>query len=184
MSAANLLGHPESDVTPLWVGGHRVGISGLRAAIEQVKDLQGRPDPEIAQALFDRLKTKNYIPASAREEYQQAFLREFKKALGEAVAAEQTSPVIKILGPGCPNCHKLEHMVMELLTELNLPAEVEHIRDLGEITAHGVFSTPALIINNEVKTMGRVPGRELLRQWLAELSSGAAAAEKFKATRR
>jgi len=148
-----------------------VGIAGLKAAIEKFQDWQERPDEEIAQALLARLKPQNYIPAAATEDYKRAFLREFKKALGEPMKEEQTGPVIKILGPGCPNCHRLEQMVMQLLSEMGLAVQVEMVTDVNAIAAHGVFGTPALLINNEVKVMGKVPTREALKQWFAELQS-------------
>lgn len=146
-----------------------MGINGLKDAVEEVKVLRGRPDEEIAQALFDRLKPRNYIPASSREEYKQAFLREFKKALGEKVIEERTGLSIKILGPGCPSCDRLEQTVMEALVDLELPAEVDHIRDLKEIHALGVFCTPALIINDDVKAVGNLPTREVLKKWLRDM---------------
>lgn len=156
------------DLTQISLGKFKVGITGLKAAIEEFQDWR-RPDGEIAQALFERLKPQNYIPAAAAEEYRRAFLREFKKALGEPVEEEQHGPVIKILGPGCPNCHRLEQLVMELLSDMGLAVQMELITDVNAIAAHGVFGTPALIINNEVKVMGKVPTREALQQWLAEL---------------
>jgi small redox-active disulfide protein 2 len=118
---------------------------------------------------LDKLKPKNYIPGPALEEYKLAFLREFKKALGEPVSEEQQGPVIKILGPGCPNCHRLEQLVLELLSEMHLAVDVEHVKDVGQIASFGVISMPALIINNQVKVMGQVPTREALKQWLSEL---------------
>jgi small redox-active disulfide protein 2 len=130
--------------------------------------LKGRPDEEISQALFDRLKSRNYIPPPARQEYQRAFLREFKKALGEKVIEERTGLSIKILGPGCPSCDRLEQTVMEVLAGLGLPAEVEHVWDMKEITALGVFGTPALMINDEVKAVGSLPTREALKKWLQD----------------
>lgn len=145
-----------------------MGIAGLKEAIEEVKALRGRSDEEISQALFDRLKPRNYIPASAREDYKKAFLREYKKALGEKVTEEHLGLSIKILGPGCPNCEALEQLVMAAAAELNLPAEVEHLRDRQEIMALGVFGTPALMINDEVKAVGQVPGKEALKKWLLE----------------
>jgi len=145
-----------------------VGITGLKEAIEEVKALKGQPDEDIVQALFARLKPKNYIPASAQEEYKKAFLREYKKALGEQVAEERHGLSIKILGPGCPNCEALEQMVMAAAAELNLPAEVDHIRDMREINAMGVFGTPALLINDEVKMVGRLPDPGALKKWLQE----------------
>jgi small redox-active disulfide protein 2 len=157
------------DITQISLGKFKVGITGLKEAIEEVRGLGVRPEAEIAQALFDRLKPLNYIPPAAREEYQRAFLREFRKSLGEQVEEEPQGPVIKILGPGCPNCHRLEQLVLEALSEMRLAAEVEHVKDVDQIAAHGVFGTPALIINNEIKVMGKVPTREVLKQWLLEL---------------
>lgn len=161
----------DADITQISLGTFKVGITGLKEAIEHAKTLKGRAEEEIAQVLLERLRTKNYIPASAAEDYKRAFLQEFKKALGEQVEEERTWPVIKILGPGCPNCHRLEQLVLEILSELNLPAEVEHVKDVNQIAAHGVFGGPALVINDEVKVMGKVPTRETLTQWLAELKS-------------
>ena len=112
------------------------------------------------------VKPKNYIPAAAQEEYKRAFLREFKKALGEKVEEGSSGLSIKILGPGCPSCDRLEQTVMAVLVELTLPAEVEHVRDLKEMTALGVFGTPALMINDEVKAVGNLPTRETLKKWL------------------
>lgn len=159
---------PEDDVIQISLGRFKVGITGLKEAIDEVKALPGRPEAEIAQALLDKLKPKNYIPASAQEDYKKAFLREYKKALGEKVAEERRGLNIKLLGPGCPNCEALEQLVMAVVAELNLPAEVEHIRDRQEIMALGVFGTPALMINDEVKAVGQMPGKAMLKKWLLE----------------
>ena len=145
---------PDEDLTQISLGKFRVGITGLKAAIEEVKSWRGRPEEEIAQALLARVKPRNYIPASAQEEYKRAFWREFKKALGEKVEEERSGLSIKILGPGCPACERLEQTVMAVLAELGLPAEVEHVRDMKDITALGVFGTPALLINDDVKAVG------------------------------
>jgi small redox-active disulfide protein 2 len=159
---------PDKDITQVSLGKFRVGITGLKAAIEELKSWQGRPDVEIARALLEKLKPKNYIPASAQEEYRQAFLKAFKKALGEEVEEERSGLHIKILGPGCPACDKLEQTVMTVLGELGLPAEVEHVRGLKEIAALGVFGTPALLINDEVKAMGQTPAKATLKKWLRD----------------
>ncbi len=159
---------PDEDITQISLGRYKVGITGLKEAIEAVKALQGRPEAEIAQAMLEKLKPKNYIPASAQEDYKQAFLREYKKALGEKVTEERQGLSVKILGPGCPNCEALEQLVMAVVAELNLPAAVEHVRDRKEIMALGVFDTPALMINDEVKIVGQMPGKEVLKKWLLE----------------
>jgi small redox-active disulfide protein 2 len=158
----------DEDLTQISLGKFRVGITGLKAAIEELKSWQGRPEAKIAQELVDKLKPRNYMPASAQEDYKRAFLREFKKALGEKVEEARTGLNIKILGPGCPNCEKLEQTVIAVLGELALPAEVEHVRDLKDIMAFGVFGTPALLINGDIKAVGHLPGREALKKWLQE----------------
>ena len=119
--------------------------------------------------MLARVKSRNYIPASAQEEYKRAFWREFKKALGEKVEEERSGLSIKILGPGCPACEKLEQTVMAALAELSLPAEVEHVRDVKEIAELGVFGAPALLINDEVKVVGQVPTKETLKNWLQQI---------------
>jgi small redox-active disulfide protein 2 len=159
----------DDDITQISLGRFKVGISGLKAAIAEVQAWQGRPDDDIALALLARLKPKNYIPAAAQDQYAKAFLREFKRALGEAVEEEQSGLSIKILGAGCPACDQLAQTVMEVLAELGLPAAVEHVRDPGEIFACGVMGVPALLINNEVKAEGRLPTKKLLKNWLIEL---------------
>lgn len=158
----------DADITQISLGKFTVGITGLKEAIEEAKSLRGRPEAEIAQALLENLKPKNYIPTSAHEEYKKALLREYKKALGEKVVEERHGLVIRILGPGCPACESLEQLVMATVAELNLPATVEHLRDLQEIMDLGVFGTPALVINNEVKCVGQVPYKEKLKKWLSE----------------
>ena len=159
---------PDEDLTQISLGRFRVGITGLKAAIEEAKSWRERPEEEIAQALLAAVKPRNYIPASAQEEYKRAFLREFKKALGEQVEEESSGLSIKILGPGCPSCDRLEQTVMAVLGEMGLPGDVEHVRDVKEIALLGVMGVPALLINDEVKAVGQVPTKEMLKKWLAE----------------
>ncbi len=163
-------GNDGQDLTQVSLGKFRVGITGLKAAIEEVKLSKKQSEEEIAQALMERLQPKNYIPSSAREEYQQAFLREFKKAMGEKVDEPRSGLSIKILGPGCPPCDNLERAVMEVLVDLGLPAQVEHIRDAKEIARLRVFGTPGLIINDEIKAVGQTPTKRMLKRWLVEAS--------------
>jgi small redox-active disulfide protein 2 len=159
---------PDEDITQISLGRFKVGITGLKAAIEEIKSWRERPEEEIAQALLAKLKPFNYIPDAAQEEYQKAFLREFKKALGEEVEEDRSGLSVKILGPGCPACDRLEQTVMAVLGEMGLPAEVEHVRDVRKIAALGVCGTPALLINDRVMAMGPAPSTGMLKKWLAE----------------
>lgn len=157
----------EPDVTQIQLrGGLRVGLTGLAAALAEVKGLQGQSEEEIAQALLARLRGQNYIPAAAEPEYKRALIREFKKALGEEVAEEKGSLNIKILGPGCASCTALTQMVITVLSELGLAADVEHVQDMQEIARTGIMGMPALLINGEVKIVGQSPTREALKKWL------------------
>ncbi len=73
---------------------------------------------------------------------------------------------IKILGPGCPKCHKVEKIVREVVTEENVEANVEKVTDVMEIAGYGVFGTPAVVIDGEVKSVGKIPAKEDIKTWL------------------
>ncbi|MBF4692346.1 thioredoxin family protein [Fusibacter ferrireducens] len=64
--------------------------------------------------------------------------------------------IIKVLGSGCKNCKKLEEHTKAALAETGIEATVEKVEDFKEIMAYGVMKTPALVIDEEVKVMGRV----------------------------
>jgi small redox-active disulfide protein 2 len=64
---------------------------------------------------------------------------------------------IEVLGPGCRNCNALEAATAQALDRLGIDQEVTKITDYGQIAAYGVMSTPALAIDGDVKTTGRVP---------------------------
>ena len=122
----------DADLTQISLGRVRVGINGLQGAIEKVKSLQGRPEAEIVEALFDQLKSRNYIPSQAREEYKRAFLREYKRALGRAELPKDQGGLV-INNPGSladQSCDQLEQTVMAVLEELIFAG--------GHRTYHGI----------------------------------------------
>lgn len=73
---------------------------------------------------------------------------------------------IEILGTGCPNCLKLEENAKKAIEELSVKAEIEHVKDVGRIIEYGVMTTPALVIDGEVKCAGRVSDVEEIKNWL------------------
>ncbi len=158
----------QDDVTQIRVGDTTVGIVGLKAALEEVAGKCGEEsDQNVAEELLNRLDRANYIPDKAREEYGKAFLREFHKSLGKPY--EDTSPggiQIKVLGPGCVQCDRLEQELIQVMAETGITADLEHVRDPKEIGKYGVMGTPSLIINGQVKSVGRVPPRNKLKEWL------------------
>ncbi|MDD4766080.1 MAG: thioredoxin family protein [Desulfotomaculaceae bacterium] len=64
--------------------------------------------------------------------------------------------IIKILGTGCAKCNKLEQNVRKAVEELGLAATIEKVQDLKVIAGYGVMMTPALVIDEEVKVVGKV----------------------------
>lgn len=159
----------DRDVTQLRIGNHTVGIMGLGEAMEEMAATHARPsDEEITEALLALLSKRNYIPPGARESYGQAFLRAFKKHLGQPLDDGFSDILrIRVLGQGCTQCDQLEQNVMEVLSELDLPADLEHVRDIQEIGKYGVMGTPALLINGKVMCVGRVPPKLRIKEWLA-----------------
>ena len=73
---------------------------------------------------------------------------------------------IKILGSGCPNCKKLEKNTKKALKELNLDARIEKVDNFEKIMEYGVMSTPALVVDEEVKFFGRVASPKDIMKYL------------------
>lgn len=73
---------------------------------------------------------------------------------------------IKVLGPGCPNCLRLEAMCREIVDELGINAKVEKITDVNLFPSYGVWLSPGLIINGELKIQGKMPTPATLKGWI------------------
>ncbi len=74
---------------------------------------------------------------------------------------------IKVLGSGCFKCQTLENNAKKAVEELGLKdAQVEHEHDIAKIIEYGVMSTPAIVIDEQVKASGRIPEVEEIKSWL------------------
>ncbi len=71
--------------------------------------------------------------------------------------------VIKILGPGCSNCQKLDALARKAVDELGLDAEIVKVADYADIMAYGIMSTPALVVDEKVKIAGFVPSLDQVK---------------------
>ena len=75
---------------------------------------------------------------------------------------------IKVLGPGCAKCEKTEQLVREVVAEKGITASVEKVTDLLKIAGYGVMGTPAVVVNGEVKSVGKIPGKEDIQAWIEQ----------------
>lgn len=75
---------------------------------------------------------------------------------------------IEILGTGCPKCKKMTELVVEVLNELDVSAEIIKVTDLNKIIDHGVMVTPALVIGGDVKVAGKIPSKNEIAKWIEE----------------
>lgn len=160
-------------VRQIKVGKHNTGIVGLDNVLKEMAEtMQSASDEQIAAELIQRISKKNYIPSGAYKEYETAFIREYRKFIGEPVAEEPLEQIeIKVLGAGCPSCDKLERTLMTLIGEMGVAADLEHVRDMKEIAGYGVMGSPALVINRKVKAVGSVPSKSTLKDLILQATS-------------
>ena len=148
------------------IGRATVGLIGLEQAMQQAIS-RNMTAYEATDFLFNAVSRENYIPAAATNLYREALRREYQMAVSGGPQSPQQL-TIKILGPGCVSCNKLNTMIFDIMQRLDIAADIEQIHDLDEIWRHGVITTPALIINGRIKCSGRIPPPAEVEQWLLE----------------
>lgn len=75
---------------------------------------------------------------------------------------------IKVFGPGCSNCRKLEEIATKALAEAGVQGEIIKVTDVQQIVAADVLKTPGLSINGKLVSTGRIPAPESVLQWIRE----------------
>ncbi len=73
---------------------------------------------------------------------------------------------IKVCGPGCPTCKQVEKVVQDAVAAKGGDAAIVKVTDFAEMAKLGIFSTPAVVIDGEVKCVGRVPKQAEVEEWL------------------
>ena len=73
---------------------------------------------------------------------------------------------IKVLGPGCPKCRQTEKIVRDAVAASGVQATVEKVTDVMEIAGYGVFGTPAVVVDGDVKSVGKIPTQEEIMGWI------------------
>ncbi|MGD9950271.1 MAG: thioredoxin family protein [Desulfobulbus sp.] len=75
--------------------------------------------------------------------------------------------VIKVCGPGCASCDKTQQIIEAAVAAKGVGAAIDKVKDFQEMAMMGVFSTPAVVINGEVKCVGRIPKQSEVEEWLS-----------------
>jgi hypothetical protein len=157
--------HPDAATSRnIRIGKVSIGLIGLDQAINEALR-QGLSEAEAMDFLYRQVEKKNYIPAPMREQYRLALFSEYAKhLLGETSTGEAL--VVRIFGPGCVSCNGLQNLVIEIVSAMNIPADIEQIHDPDEIGRAGILQTPALMINGRLRSSGLLPTRAQVEAWI------------------
>jgi len=75
---------------------------------------------------------------------------------------------IKVLGPGCANCNKVESLVREVMAEHNFESTIEKVTDRNRYLDYGLMMTPGLWVNGKLVSSGKIPAKSSIERWLLE----------------
>lgn len=150
------------------IGKISIGLIGVDIALNKALAAELPIDQAVA-FVFQAVKEHNYIPPTMVEKYQEAIGREYRKLLGVHDEQEQ-GLTIRILGTGCISCNGLQTMVIDAMERAGVAADIEQIHDPDEIWRLGVTSTPALMINGQIKIAGIKPTLAQVEGWIREVS--------------
>lgn len=73
---------------------------------------------------------------------------------------------MKVLGPGCDNCHKVEEVARAAVAQLGVEANIEKVTDRAEFSRYGLLYTPGLVINEKLVSAGRIPNEIEVMVWI------------------
>lgn len=146
------------------IGTTSIGLVGLDIALNKAFAEKMSID-EAAAFIFNRVKDQNYIPTGLEKQYIDAIGHEYKKLLG-LESGKDNNLVIRIFGTGCVVCKSIHAMVIDAMMRAGVAADIEMIDDPDEIGRHGILSTPAIMINGQVKIAGSQPTPIQLEEWL------------------
>lgn len=74
---------------------------------------------------------------------------------------------VKVLGPGCANCHKLEKLARAAANNLGVECQIEHLTDREDFKRYDLMYTPGLVVNEKLVSAGRLPAVNEITTWLA-----------------
>ena len=88
------------------------------------------------------------------------------ETMAQAENAKKEGVSVKILGSGCAKCNQLEEATKAALEQLGMDTAVDHVTDFSQIAAYGVMTTPALVVDGKVVSMGKVLKTEEVKKIL------------------
>lgn len=156
-------------VTRIEIGGSEVGIVDLRECFHEVRSQGLENDREVMDALFEKVRARNYVPAGMEGAYREGLLAEYRVFTGEAERRVSGGPYLKVrlYGSSCFNCERLDDMVKDALARAGIRADYLHVTDPGETMRAGIISTPALTVNGRTVLSARLPEEKELEDLLA-----------------
>jgi small redox-active disulfide protein 2 len=83
---------------------------------------------------------------------------------------------------GCPKCKKLFENAEVAAKELNIQSEIIKVTDIDKITEHGVMMTPALVIDGEMVSSGKVLNKDEIKEFIAKIALGADEKNNFNSS--
>ena len=140
-----------------------IGLVGLDMALSRAAQDTSLNESAAAEQVFAEIVRRNYVPAAARESYREAIRLQITH-LREGNTEQDGDLVIRILGPGCVSCNNLQKLVIEIMNDIDVAADVFQVHDLDEIGRFGVMQTPALVVNGKVKCAGLLPSRAQIEE--------------------
>ncbi len=78
---------------------------------------------------------------------------------------------IKVLGPGCDNCRRVETVAREAVVELEVEADIEKVTDRAMFARYNLLATPGLVINEKLVSAGRIPTKSEVVGWVSQAAS-------------
>lgn len=151
----------------LKVGAVSIGLIGLDVALTQIL---AQPELGLAEAVelaYAEIARHNYIPQVAVAKYRAALEEEIVR-LRHGGPSSGGPLEVRILGTGCVSCNNLQKVVIEIMADKQIAADVFQVHDRDEIGRFGVLQTPALVVNGVVKSIGRLPTRAEIEEWLVD----------------
>jgi len=150
------------------VGKFTIGVVGLNAALAEADALRFTADEAATRHILERLRAQNYIPPAAESEYLQVIQREYRRPRPTGCRAPDRGHRCEGSRARLPQLRTARTDGAQADGRGKIAGNLEHVRDMKEISFYGIVPTPGLVINGRIRCAGRVPTERQLLGWLRE----------------